>query len=103
MHAMKVIEKSNNVLFTVSDGETEVRAIQMVDRLEDGGNVFATTRIEMDDIVLVCEIEQMLYAPSQSIGTDDSDAISHIIVGLIPPSHVHSLKRGLVRVNLSAD
>ena len=95
---MKVVGKSTNALFTVSDDETEVRAIQMMDRLKDGGKVFATTRIEMGDIVLVCEIEQMLYAPSQSMGTDDSDAVSHVIVGLVPPSHIRPLTKGLVRV-----
>ena len=86
---MKVIEAHNNVLFTVVHNDSECRAIQFIDRLQSG--VYASTRIEIDDLVLVEEVPGFLYGPNDT-ERDGRESISHIILGLVPPSHWHEMQ-----------
>ena len=96
MHPMKVVEAHNRLLFTVAHEGREYRAVQLVDR--QGGMVYAHTEIQVDDLVLVVEVPGLLYGPNMS-DSDASDAVSHIIVGLMPPSGWHEIREysGLVK------
>jgi len=78
MNVMKVTEVHTPVLFTL---DNDLRAIQLVDR--NGGRLFANTKIEPGDHVLVTEVPGQLRSPSMD---DPTDSVSHIIIGLIPPS-----------------
>lgn len=89
MHVMTVKEAHNNVLFTVTHEEHDYRAVQLVDRISD--QVYANTVVEVGDRVLVVEIPGLLYGPRMS-KADSSEAVSHIIVGLIPSSHWHEIR-----------
>ena len=84
MLVMKVKEAHTNALFTVAHDGRDYRAVQLVDRM--GNTIYANTAIEVDDDVLVVEVPGLLYPPSASTKDDASEAVSHIIVGLIPAS-----------------
>ena len=96
MRAMTINERHNNVLFTVSSNEDEFRAVQLIDRI--GENVCANTVLRVGDLVLVAEIPGLLLGPNMS-DADVSDAVGHVIVGLIPPSNWREMPNysGLVR------
>ena len=96
MRIMTVTEQHNNVLFTVSYRGSELRAVQLLDRI--GENVYANTVIKVGDLVLVDEVPGLLYGPNMS-ESDAGEAISHIIVGLIPPSNWREITNfsGLVK------
>ena len=89
MHVMTVNEAHNNVLFTVSHEGSEYRAVQLLDRI--GNDIYANTRIEVDDLVLVVEVPGLLLGPNMSKQDDASESVSHVIVGLIPPSDWHEI------------
>ncbi|MYB10883.1 MAG: hypothetical protein F4Y28_13020 [Acidimicrobiia bacterium] len=93
---MKVVEAHNRALFTVTHEGREYRAVQLVDRW--GGKVYANTEIQVEDLVLVDEVSGLLHGPQMS-DSDASDAVSHLIVGLIPPSEWHEIREysGLVK------
>ena len=86
MRIMTVVEAENKVLFTVSSEGKEVRALQLVDRM--GGEMYANTSIEVGDLVLVTEVPGFLLGPNMP-DSETSESISHIIVGLLPPSKWH--------------
>lgn len=88
MRVMTVVEAENKVVFTVSSEGKELRALQLVDRT--GGKLYANTEIEVGDIVLVVEVPAILLAPNMS-ASETGESISHIIVGIIPPSKVHEI------------
>ena len=97
MFVMQVIEAFNKVKFTVAypgalDG-TSFLAIQLVDRLEyrQSKDIYANTIVQVGDLVLVAEVNQFLYGPND-LERDATEAVSHIIVGLIPPSNIHEIK-----------
>ena len=97
MQVMKVVEVFNKVEFEVahpdvSDG-TSFLAVQLVDRMMYPGRaeVFANTTVEVGDLVLVAEVEHFLYEPNDS-ERNATEAVNHIIVGLIPPSNVQEIK-----------
>ena len=90
MDVMKVKEVHNNVLFTVSGKGSECRAVQLLDRV--GKELYANTTLEKDDLVLVAEIPGFLYGPNMSKPEDAGEAVSHIIIGLVPPSQWHGVK-----------
>ena len=96
MHPMKVVEAHNRVLFTVVHEDREYRAVQLVDRW--GGTVYANTEIQVEDLVLVVEVPGLLYGPHMS-DSDAGEAVSHIIIGLIPPSGWREIREysGLVK------
>lgn len=83
MRVMVVKEQHNNVLYTVVSGGSEFHAVQLVDR--SGGEIFASTEIRVDDLVLVAEVPGFLIGPN-FLDWDPTDSVSHIIVGLVPPS-----------------
>lgn len=93
MKVMDVVEKQGNVLFTVSYEDQEFRALQLVDRQND--RLHSVSNIEVGDQVLVVEIDAQLYAPRMS-PDDAADSVSHIIIGMIPPSTVRNIAPGLV-------
>ncbi|MCY3881741.1 MAG: hypothetical protein OXG61_06450 [Chloroflexi bacterium] len=83
MRIMNVTEAHNSVLFTVSHEGQELRALQLVER--NGQTLYASSVVEVGDLVLVAEIPGFLRGPEMD--EDDSlDSVSHIIVGLVPPS-----------------
>ncbi len=88
MRVMTITERSTNVLFTVSYGENEFRAVQLLDRI--GKDVYAQTTLEVGDLVLVEEVPQFLRSPSMSKGSPDS--VSHVIIGLVPPSECDEIQ-----------
>ncbi len=93
---MQVVEAFNNVKFTVAQPDkldaTSYLALQMVDRMEDPTSmVYANTRIQVGDLVLVTEVNQFLFGPSDG-EKSGTEAISHIILGLIPPSQIHEIE-----------
>ena len=83
MRVMVVKEQHNNVLYTVVSEDSEFRALQLVER--SGGEIFAGTEIRVDDLVLVAEVPGFLIGPN-FLDWDPTDSVSHIIVGLLPPS-----------------
>ena len=86
MRVMKVMERHNNILFTLSDQGGEVRAVQLVHRLaNEQEKLYASTRIEVDDLVLVTDIPALLLGPNMP-ESEISESIGHIIIGLVPPS-----------------
>ena len=87
---MTVTEAHTNVLFTVAHNDSEFRAIQFIDQ-QESGVVYASTHIKIGDLVLVEEIPGFLYPPSDT-DRDGGESISHIILGLIPPSHWHEMQ-----------
>lgn len=89
MLVMKVREKRGDMVFTVSLGDDEHRAVQLVTRR--GGKVYSNTEIMVGDDVLVTEVPALLY-PSSPFAEDALDAVTHIIVGLVPDSRVHNVK-----------
>ena len=82
---MVVNEVHTSALFTVSDQAGEARAIQTVDRLEAQGQIYAATRVEVGDLVLVAEVPALLTTRTIE---DMTDSVSHIIIGIVPPSMV---------------
>ncbi len=78
MNVLQVAQVHTPTLFTLTNG---LRAIQLVDR--NGDTIYANTRIEPGDHVLVAEVPGQLRSPSME---DPTDSVSHIIVGLLPPS-----------------
>ena len=80
MNVMRVTERHNNVLFTVALGDRQFRAVQLVDRYEDG-KIYANTVVAVGDNVLVVEVPGFLLSPSMD---DPTDSVSHLIVGLVP-------------------
>ncbi len=88
MHVMRVIEAENAVVFAVASDDRDFRALQLVDR--DGDTIYANTRIEVGDLVLVEEVPGFLLGPNTP-DSEVSESISHIIVGLIPPSNWHEI------------
>ena len=85
MFVARVTERFNNVVFTVEYDSVEYRALQLVDRMSDG-QVYANTEIFVGDSVLVVNVPQFISSPGKAEPGEDS--VSHIIVGLIPPSNV---------------
>ena len=90
VRVMKVAAAHNNVLFTVSCEGRDYRAVQLVDRI--GNQVYANTVLKTDDLVLVVEVPGLLYGPGMSKRDDASEAVSHIIVGLVPQSNWHEVQ-----------
>ena len=88
MRVMEVTERHNNVLFTVSHQGSDLRAVQLLDRI--GETLHAQTVIEVGDLVLVTEVPGLLFRPNTS-ELDATESVSHIIVGLVPPSHWHEI------------
>lgn len=88
MRVMTVVEAENNVVFTVTSEGTELRAIQLVDRW--GDKIYANTNIQVGDLVLVAEVPGTLLGPNMP-ESEPGESISHIIVGLIPPSKWHEI------------
>lgn len=96
MLVMTVTEAYNNVLFTVSDEENEYRAMQFVERInENDPTIYASSVIRVGDQVLVVELPALLYSPSIS-RDNPGEAVSHIILGHIPPSDVQNISAYLV-------
>ena len=89
MRIMTVVESENKVLFTVSSEGKELRALQLVDRW--GDKIYANTSIDVGDLVLVEEVPGFLLGPNMS-DSEVSESISHIIIGLIPPSKWHEIQ-----------
>ncbi len=58
MRVMTVMKAENKVLFTVSSEGKEVRALQLVDRIDD--NIYANAAINVGDLVLVVEVPGVL-------------------------------------------
>ena len=96
MRVMTVTEAHNNVLFTVSHEGEELRALQIVER--NGGIVYASSVVEVGDLVLVAEVPGLLLGPNMD-QDDFVDSVSHVIVGLLPPSQWHDVPQysGLVK------
>ncbi len=91
MLVMTVTEAHTNVLYTVSDEKDEYRAMQFVSR--NGDTIYANADIRVGDQVLVVELPALLYSPSME---DPGEAVSHIILGHIPPSTLHHISTDLV-------
>jgi len=91
-----VVEAHNSVLFDVLCNDETVRAVQLLDRLN--GEMYANAKILVDDLVLVVEVPGLLFSPSMS-ESSASDSVSHITLGLVPPSLWHEIADydGLVR------
>lgn len=85
---MTVAEAHNNVLFTVRDGETEIRALQLVERIAE--TIYAHTVIVPGDLVLVAEVPGFMLSPSMT-ESDAIDSVSHVIIGLVPPGEWHEV------------
>ncbi len=98
MEVMRIKDMQTNVLCTVvaleveQEQEIEYRAIQLCGRLEVGSPIYAATVLTEGDLVLVCEVPHFLHSPS---GENAEDSVSHIIVGLVPPSVVVPIAPGL--------
>ena len=94
MSVMEVKEAYNNVRFLVANDDEEYLALQLVERVPGDDNLYANQVIHLGDLVLVCEIPHFLSGPVGT--THPEDRISHIILGVIPPSDVADIKPGLV-------
>ena len=88
----KAIEEYNKAVFTVSCNSGEYRALQLGDRLD--AQICANTEIHIGDSVLVIELPQFISPPSEAGPSGES--ISHIIIGLIPPSNIQRISDNLV-------
>ena len=87
---MVVKEAHSKVLFTLSDPADEsrqVRAIQLADR--NGGKLYTKTDIEIDDKGLVTEVSGLLFDSTME-GVEEM--VSHVIIGLLPPSGWHPIQ-----------
>ena len=89
---MKVKEAHNNIRFLVTTGSNEYLALQLIRRVM--GGLRANEDIKVGDLVLVCEVPHFLSSPLT--GTPPEDSISHIILGIVPPSGVANIQAGLV-------
>lgn len=94
LRVMTVTAAHNKVVFTVESGDTEYRALQLASRIEEGGRIYAAEYIAVGDTVLVCEIPQFISSKFDAMEPEDS--ISHVILGIVPPSNVDDIARELV-------
>ena len=65
--------------------------MQLLDRWS-GRTIYANTAIEVLDLLLVAEVTGLLFAPELSPEDDAGDAVSHVILELIPPSSWHEIE-----------
>ncbi|MCY3941433.1 MAG: hypothetical protein OXG29_10200 [Gammaproteobacteria bacterium] len=91
----RIVEMHNNVLATISvDGDSvSYRALQCLGRSGvDSEDVYAAEPLRKGDQVLLCEVPYWISRPDMHA----EDFVSHIILGLLPPSEVKSIPAELL-------
>lgn len=72
MLAATITQQHSNLLFAVSAGREEFKAIQLSNRVN--GTIYAATKLNIGDTVLVEEVSNL---------SGKIESVSHVILGLI--------------------